>query len=314
MTAARIRELVGAADIRLVAASTLRSSLGTDLQDVRFASVVPLVSRGQVLGAFLVGHDELSTPRRSRDALVSLASDAALALDNARLFDAASARAADAARKRIANDLHDSVAQSLAHIRMELQLLALESGDDETLRSETERLARVAGRALDDVRATIAGLRSKATDDGLTEALRRHIHDLGSSGGPTVQFESTGDGDVDPVLRSDLLRVAQEAISNATRHADAHRVTVSLEVDEELIELVVEDDGCGLPARLRPQAGRGVGLRAMQERAAAIAGELTIRDRVGGGTVVRLRCPNGRRPVRDRQARHTMGTIGKVQA
>jgi signal transduction histidine kinase len=296
--AAQIREVVAGEPHRLFATPAIRGRFGAVDETRPYAVVVPLRNHEVVLGAFVVGYDDLASARRGRDALVRLADDTALALDNAQRFDGATARAADAARRRIAHDLHDSVAQSLAHIKMELELLSLDTGMDTGLRDETERLSRVAGRALDEVRATITGLRSAGADDGLVLALRRHVDDLRTPTGPRLAFEATDGADVGEELRSDLLHVAQEAISNALRHADARQVGVSLEIDDELVQLDIEDDGRGIhaPTRLRP--GHGVGLRAMHERAAAIGGHLTIRDRVGGGTVVSLRIPvdDRRRP------------------
>lgn len=290
--AQQILQLVGRDRMRLVAGATLRGTLGTTCAGHPFWSVVPLRARGGIVGAILVAHHDLSGPRRAREALVTLADDTALALDNAQLFDGAAARAADAARRRIAHDLHDSVAQSLTHLKMELELFAMDLDAEVAMRGELDRLSRVAGRALEDVRATIAGLRTSVADDGIVDALRRHVEDLGKLSGTTVTFEATAEADIDPELRPDVLRVAQEAISNAVQHAAAHSISVSLEIDEDVVSLVVEDDGRGIPTRTQPRPGHGVGLRAMHDRATAVGGALTIRDRVGGGTVVSLVCPS----------------------
>jgi signal transduction histidine kinase len=250
--------------------------------------VQPIGDRQQPLGVLLAGFDDADEARAARSRLTFIAEDGALALDNVRLFDGTRSRAADAARQQVAADLHDGVAQSLAHLRMELELLAVHGNGLD--RGELERLARVATTALRDLRRTIRGLDAPLGGD-LAALLGRHLDDLRTGHGPALTLEVTGPTTLDPERAEDALRVAQEAISNALRHAGAQAITVSLEHDEQVTELVVEDDGDGLPTNdeLRPDA---IGLRSMRQRAERLAGDLTVRDRRGGGTVVALRFPS----------------------
>lgn len=252
--------------------------------------VQPIGELEQPLGILLVGFNDADDARSARSRLAFIAEDGALALDNVRLFDGTRNRAADAARRQVAADLHDGVAQSLAHLRMELELLA--GRGEERDRGELERLARVATTALGELRRTIRGLDAPIGGD-LAASLTRHVEDLRTGHGPTLSLEVTGPTALDPDRAEDALRVAQEAISNALRHAGAVTVTVSLEHDDRVTELVVEDDGQGLPAdgELRPG---GIGLRSMRQRAERLGGDLTVRDRRGGGTVVALRFPSQR--------------------
>lgn len=309
--AGQLADLLGPAAQRLCTSGMIRERIG-ELGDAHpHWLVVPLRSRGSTVGAFVVGYDDVGAARRARRELVALADETALALDNARLLGATTTRAADVARRRIAHDLHDSVAQSLAHLKMELELLTLTAGDEAALRVETTRLARVAGRALEDVRATITGLRTHVIEDGLVPALRAHVQDLQAPGGPKLSFESLGGGHVDPAMASDVFRVAQEAVSNAVRHARARTVAVSLEIDEDTIELVVEDDGIGLGGVGADEQRRGIGLRAMRARAIGLGGEVSLRPRVGGGTVVVLRCPT--RGLRTRPRQPSDGSGSRVR-
>jgi signal transduction histidine kinase len=259
----------------------------------RHWAVVGLGSGDALAGVLLVGFTDLEDARAARPRLASLGSDGQLALENARLFDGTRARAADAARRRVAGDLHDGVAQSLAHLRMELEMLAREvAGDD-----DVERLARVAGSALDDLRSTIAGLRQPLSGD-LPQLLARHLDEVSSTNGPELVLEATPEmaRELSRERTEDAWRVAQEAISNALRHAQADTVTVSLERDGELLVMEVLDDGVGRSAD-SAQRGGGVGLRSMRERADRLGGELHVRDRVGGGTVVSLRFPSSPAPA-----------------
>lgn len=247
--------------------------------------VASLQVDGRLVGALVAALPHEVDERRVRARVSELATDAALALENARLFSSAQSRAVDVARRRIAHDLHDGVAQSLAHIRMELDLLSRAEIDPEVVAAETKRLANVAGRALEDVRSTITGLRSEATEEGLVAAVRDHIEGLRGLGGPTIAFEAIGKPDLERGDADEILRIAQEATSNAVRHSGARNVLVSLEAEEGLVALVVEDDGIGIPPVTRRD---GVGLRAMRTRAERLGAKLTIRDRRAGGTVVEL--------------------------
>jgi signal transduction histidine kinase len=261
-------------------------------------------------GALMVGFGDAAMAARALPRLESVAEDAALAFENARLFDGTLLRAADVARKRIAGDLHDGVAQSLTHLRMELELMAMASDDSET--HELGRLARVAEVALDDLRTTIDGLR-RPVDGDIEVLLRRHLNDVRPADGPQVVLETRGSALVDFAITEEVLRVAQEAVSNALRHAAATTITVTLERDDISLALTVEDDGIGLrgsgraartigPATSSRVIGSGVGLRSMRDRAQRLRGELEIRPRADGGTVVALRCPLGewRSPSRSR--------------
>jgi signal transduction histidine kinase len=223
-----------------------------------------------------------------RPTLDRLGGDAAIALQNARLFDGTLARAADAARRRLAADLHDGVAQSLAHLKMELELLTMADGRRSS-DAELTRLTGVADTALTDLRATIAGLRAEPTGD-LANRLAQHVAAVTPRGGPRIHLDVVGVADLTPERADDALRIAQEALSNALRHAGATAVTVSLERDAVLTELVVEDDGHGR-AHDSVRSGGGIGLRSMHERAERLGGVVSVRDRVGGGTVVTLRFP-----------------------
>lgn len=248
------------------------------------------LGRGAAPSAVLLaGTDDRPDADRLAAAVVAVAEDGELALDNARLFDGTRVRAADAARRGLAADLHDGVAQSLAHLRMELELRA----DDHD--PETGRLARLAADALEDLRATISGLRAPLDGD-LASRLARHVEDVRPTSGPTIELDTAGRATIEPERAEHLLRIAQEAISNALRHAEATTITVALEVDDTTVELVVEDDGRGRDAPT-DQRGGGIGLRSMRERSERLAGVLTVRDRIGGGTVVTVRCsPTRSRP------------------
>lgn len=271
---------------RVLPVPSLPASLAPFCASLPAWLLVPLVDRGEVSCCVIVGAADARRLRARLQPLVALAEDTALALDNARLFDEAQTRAAEAARRRIAHDLHDSVAQALTHLRLELDLLARQAGDDD-VSSELERLGRVTGRALQDVRATIDGLRGQIAGGGLAQAIQQHARDLGGTAGMEVIVDGVRDVPLHGDRALEVFRIAQEALSNALRHSGGTSVEITLEEADGEIYLVVEDDGRGLPEPLH----QGVGLGTMRERARDLRGELVQRPRRGGGTVVQLRCP-----------------------
>jgi signal transduction histidine kinase len=194
---------------------------------------------------------------------------------------AAEQRSVAEERRRIARDLHDGVAQSLAHLRLELDLI---SRRHEDVRADADRLSRVAERALADVRSTLSGLRARRD---LASALGAYLDDLQGPSQPSISFESSEIRGTTPELEMEVYRVAQEAVSNALRHANAHEVHVRIQILENSLVLKVEDDGLGIPAVRR----RGVGMRSMAERAERLGAHLVVGARAGGGTSVVLEVP-----------------------
>lgn len=206
---------------------------------------------------------------------------AAVALANVARFERLESLADSSARRRVAHDLHDGVAQALTHVRFELDLLALEHED---LTDDFERIRGVADAALLEVRRTVGGLRDGAP---LAERISRHVDLLSSFAPAEILVELPPDLEVSDDLADDVFRICQEALSNAVRHAGASTIRLAVHVDDGALSLLVADDGRGL---LRDHEA-GVGLTGMRSRAERIGGELAVRSRRAGGTVVELVAP-----------------------
>jgi len=222
--------------------------------------------------------------------LQRLADEASVAVENARLFSRVREISIDEERRRLARELHDGVAQALTHLRFELEFMGRHGHvTPDQVKREVDRLSRVVQRASNDVRSMITGLRSSMSDEGLAGSLRSYLSDLRGLGGPEIVFETRGEARLRPDIEAEIFRVAQEAVSNALRHAGAELVTVSLLSAATQLTLTVEDDGIGLSRRrTRKGAEGGVGLDAMRERAALIGAVLHVGSRVDGGTRVTL--------------------------
>lgn len=281
-------------DPRILSAAQLSEALSEMLGKTPYCGLASLrkPESREITGVIGVGYGDLESVGTLRRHLSEVAGDTSLALDNARLLADTHQESVASARRQIAHDLHDGLAQSLTHLRMELELLGLGASDPE-LEEELERLGRVVERSLGEVRGTIAGLRAPLTPRGLVQALRRHVDDLDGLGGIAVRLEASGSPELSEESRGQVLRVAQEALSNALRHSGADEIVVHLAQQDDHLVLRVEDDGRGIKPDDQPAPEGGVGMTTMRHRADRLNGRLELRSRPGGGTVVELVIPTG---------------------
>jgi signal transduction histidine kinase len=206
------------------------------------------------------------------------------------------AREADVAdeRRRLAAEIHDTIAQGLAGIITQLQA-ATDSAEPATARDHLDRAAALARQSLGEARRSVQDLGPGALEhDALPEALKKIVEAWSVSTGVRAAFTATGT--VEPLhdeIEATLLRIAQEALANASRHARATRVGVTLSYMGDEVSLDVRDDGRGFdprtPPRSRPAGGFGLG--GMRARAERLAGVVEIESEPGHGTAVSARLP-----------------------
>jgi two-component system sensor histidine kinase UhpB len=200
-------------------------------------------------------------------------------------------------RKRIARELHDDTAQSLSTLLINLDLLDPSiPADDALLRTGFDRVRAIAQRTLDAVRALSHDLRPTILDDfGLAAALYWFADEYTKTFGVPVEVdvEDFPEDGLPPELELTLFRVAQEALTNSGKYADAHRTHVALSFPDGRAHLVVSDDGRGFnpdavggPTRLG-----GLGLYGMRERVELIGGRLDLSSDPGKGTRVEVDAP-----------------------
>jgi PAS domain S-box-containing protein len=205
-------------------------------------------------------------------------------------------RATDEERRRLGRDLHDGLGSHLVGLGMLVRGLARRARDvSPDLTDELQEVARLIDEGAEQARALAHGLNPVDVDgQGPAVALARLAADTDAHTDLCCAFEASSDL---PPLRSEvamqLYRIAQEAVTNALRHADATRVTISLGVERDAVVLTVEDDGRGLAGTPRPQE-RGLGLQTMAYRARMIGGTFDLRERPAGGVVVVCRVPMAR--------------------
>ncbi|MCL5997214.1 MAG: sensor histidine kinase [Chloroflexi bacterium] len=205
-------------------------------------------------------------------------------------------------RLRMARELHDTVAHSLAGLVFQLDALETQMGDaPESAQQTLARAKDIARQGLSDARVAVTDLRKGIVDDfGLLNALQKHVETATAQGGVPITFEqiNCGKAGVNTLNKASsdaLFRIAQEAIYNASRHAHARQIRVKL-VQEPVpassqasLKLSVEDDGIGFDASTM-QAGH-YGLRGMRERAALVGARFRLDSRIGGGTIVSVVLP-----------------------
>ena len=193
-------------------------------------------------------------------------------------------------RNRLARDLHDTLAHSLAGLVVQLQAIeTLLKAEPEAARVELEKAHRIAQEGLQETRHAIQDLRVDPIEDlGLARALERAAIDFGDRAGVQVQLQiSDPQASVPNEVAAQVFFIAKEAFNNIERHADARQVSVTLMRDNGQLRLQIGDDGRGFDAAKIDDVDR-FGLQGMYERADMIGAVLTVDSRVGQGTTVQL--------------------------
>nr|WP_225311757.1 GAF domain-containing sensor histidine kinase [Microbispora cellulosiformans] len=259
---------------------------------------VPITDGDTVLGIIFLSNKR--TPggfdEADEDLLTLFAAHAAIALTNARLYERGRELTVIEERTRMARELHDAVSQKLFSLRLTARAAAaLARTEPERAAEAIERVERMAGEALTELRAVIVELRPPELDRyGLVEGLREQVALLDRLHPATVAFTAEGEppGDLPPEVEVAVLRVAQEALHNAVRHAGAGRIGVRLTRAAATLALEVTDDGAGFDSDdMSGTAARGLGLPSMGDRAQAVGGTLSVSSTPGRGTTVRLEVP-----------------------
>jgi signal transduction histidine kinase len=256
---------------------------------------MPIVDGDEILGELFLANSCRPDGFTAADEelLRLLAGHAAIALVNARLYERSRELSIVEERNRIARELHDAVTQKLFSLRLTADAAAaLIAKDPSRAVAELDTVRRLAAEATDELRAIVVGQRPvDLTGDELDVALRKHIELLDRVHEPAVRFV----GGCVPRLADDrqeaVYRIAQEAVHNALRHADASRVEVDLLFRNGFVVLEVSDDGRGFEPLAPGEATRRLGLSSMRERARTVGGRVAVTSRPGGGTTVRLEVP-----------------------
>ncbi len=254
------------------------------------AIYAPLIARGSLVGLLAVeSRNAEEFTERDREVLQGFIEPVSLAIDNARWFARIKTVSADEERTRIARDLHDSIGQSLAYLGFEVDRIVKREDEGEPISDQLEDLRRDLRGVVGEVRDTLYDLRTDVgADKDFAETMGEFAARVAERTGMEIAIHVSADNSTRlPILQErEMWRIAQEALINCERHADAERVDITWHCAAIGAQLEVTDNGKGFtPAR----AGRvdSYGIRGMRERASSVGATFEITSAPGEGTSVR---------------------------
>lgn len=261
---------------------------------VKTILIVPLLSGDKLIGVLTVRSGEDRTYHAEEMELAqALAHQATLAVHLARLAEREQQSVLLKERNRMAQEIHDTLAQGLTGIVVQLEAAADAAGEDgDEARRRIDLAQRLARESLAEARRSVWALQPRLLENSdLATALRTFLEQFAQNG--TVQAKLVVWGtarQLPPETESNLLRIGQEALANSMNHARATSVRVTLVFEARRVQLLVEDDGVGFdPSAEKSPAG--FGLRSMRERARRIGGRVRIHSRPGRGTRIQVTAP-----------------------
>jgi signal transduction histidine kinase len=265
-------------------------------QGHRSLYLLPLVFGQRTIGFVGLGfkaHEPLQS--ELAELLIALGQQVTLALAMKRLFNSAKQAAVLAERNRIGREIHDGLAQAFTGILMQLGA-AEELSEGSPITPVMNRIRDIAKEGLTEARRSVLALRpDEPRAGGLELALRQLAERSIVAGRIATRFQGGGATGLPPEHEHALLRIAQEAVINAVRHAQPRNIEIHLDQDGEELRLRIRDDGKGLWQLPEISALQGFGLTNMRERAEDMGGRLSIESEPDAGTAVTVRVPRSAR-------------------
>jgi signal transduction histidine kinase len=295
--------LPGVKNVAVVSNLQDDSSLrGKPCQQAGFRVVVrvPLSHRGTTFGTMNLFSRSARVPEMDEiSVLTAVGQQIGVAIENMRLYAEMQNMAVLQERSRLSRELHDGLAQVLGYLHLKSKVLEqqISLGNMDRARMEASDIRETAGRAYEDVRESILGLRSTVSPGvGLVPAVKEYTRRFGEQSGIIVNLMVSEQANVTfaPQVEIQLLRIIQEALTNARKHSDARRVWVRFESDGDSDTVIVEDDGKGFDVgHVGEDGSPHFGLQTMEERAQSVGGTLRIQSEPGAGTLVVVQLPRG---------------------
>jgi len=271
--------------------------------------VVPLQYRGKILGVYnlYIDANRFSNKSEYENLFTSIGRHLGIAVEKARLDEEANALNIIRERSSFANELHDSLAQTLASIKYQVRVLdeTIHQEDEEATWQELERIEKSIDEAHSELRALIAHFRLPIGEHSLTVSVEQIVERFKRDCDDVQIYlqKEWPDTKLPAPIELQVLRIIQEALTNARKHSEANVVRVWMKGDENGHYFVlIEDDGVGISERQKQNAaGEHVGLSVMQDRANRIGGTLTVEGDAGDGVQVRLEFDYSPDTLQDRQ-------------
>jgi len=256
---------------------------------------VPIVAKGDVIGAFYLTEKAGAARFDETDekVITVLAAHAAIAIENARLFEASRELSVIEERNRLARELHDAMTQNLFSLSLTAEAAgSLVRTDAARAEAEIDHVRRLARETQAELRSLIFELRPPRLEaDGLLATVGKDLEVLGRAHGLKADLRVHGTPELASTVEVELYRIVQEALNNAVRHARAESVAVDVDATDGTVTITVRDDGVGFDPAARAIRERRLGLTSMRERAEALGGTLTIETAPRSGTTVRVEVP-----------------------
>lgn len=261
---------------------------------VKTLLILPLTSGGQVNGRLTFRfREERDFHPEELEIARALATQASLAIQLTRLAQAARQSAILEERNELAGEIHDSLAQFFSGISMQLGMAneVIETGDDNGL-TYVQRASELAQHGLAEARRAAFSLSAVTEESGLIEALQKLVERTNIPGRLRCNFRAQGvtGKSLPPLAQQGLLRIAQEAISNAVRHAKPTVISIDLRWEPTNLVLKVTDNGSGI-ANLEVASRGGLGFSHMRARAEKLGAQFEVRTRASLGTSIVVNLP-----------------------
>ncbi len=266
---------------------------------------VPLRIDQEIIGVLAIGFPKpYEWLPSERELLRAIADRSALAIERARITDALREREARIAelsahllraqeeeRKRISRELHDATGQQLMVIRLYLGMLTSGAVSDE-VQNKVQETVNVVDQTIEGIRRIIARLSPLVLQElGLVAAIRKEAKDLGKRTGVRTRVAIPDSvGRFAPEVETTIYRVVQEALHNIAKHAKAKSASVQMSRVEDMVQLVIQDDGVGFGER-KPVIGRSFGLAGMRERVGMLGGSVQVVSAKNKGTRIEITIP-----------------------
>ncbi len=260
-------------------------------------AALPLITEGEAFGALFLGtRRPHGFGQQHADLLLTISHQISLAIRNAQLNEEVQQTAMLRERYRLAREFHDGLAQTLGYLGLQLDRMErmFQKKQYDKIEREINETRQVVRSAYMDVREAIEGLRLRVDDpEQLAYNLETYVRDFALQTGIETHFHASPEHLTAPShITLQMLRIAQEALTNIRKHARADHVEVQLSWLENQLELRVADNGVGFPDVPRQQGGyRSYGLTSMRERAESVGGRLSLVTGPGQGAVITVTVP-----------------------
>ena len=266
-------------------------------QDIGSMAAVPLITEGLTLGALFIGAKRLRAINENHTEIIrTVGHQIALAIRNTQLYFQLEQMVVLQERHRLSREFHDGLAQNLGYINLQSERIdnLIKLGNLSEAESEMHQLRETIQDAYDDVREAIDDLRLSGEDPGfVTGQLSDYLTAFSRQTGiRTIFSPAPNEIYVEPSTALQIYRIAQEALTNVRKHAQAQKVEVFLKEDQDTLQLIISDNGIGFPVEIQDgQFLHSYGLTTMRERSEGLGGTITIATSPNEGTHITVNIP-----------------------